>query len=38
MFDERPDFFAFQTAALRPGGHFVAVLTRPNSPPRTTPD
>ena len=25
--DERPDFFAFLTAALRSGGHFVAVLT-----------
>lgn len=27
LLDERPDFFAFLTAALRSGGHFVAVLT-----------
>ncbi len=27
LLDERPDFFAFLTAALRVGGHFVAVLT-----------
>lgn len=27
LLDERPDFFAFLTAALRTGGHFVAVLT-----------
>lgn len=27
LLDERPDFFAFLTAALRAGGHFVAVLT-----------
>jgi hypothetical protein len=25
--DEQPAFFAFLTAALRAGGHFVAVLT-----------
>jgi hypothetical protein len=30
LLDERPDFFAFLTAALRREGHFVAVarLTR----------
>lgn len=27
LLDERPDFFAFLSAALRAGGHFVAVLT-----------
>jgi hypothetical protein len=27
LLDERPDFFAFLTAALRHAGHFVAVLT-----------
>jgi hypothetical protein len=27
LLDERPDFFAFLTAALRAGGHFVAILT-----------
>jgi hypothetical protein len=27
LLDERPDFFSFLTAALRAGGHFVAVLT-----------
>lgn len=27
LLDERPDFFAFLTAALRGGGHYVAVLT-----------
>jgi hypothetical protein len=27
LLDERPDFFALLTAALRGGGHFVAVLT-----------
>jgi hypothetical protein len=27
LLDERPDFFAFLTAALRSAGHFVAVLT-----------
>jgi hypothetical protein len=27
LLDERPDFFAFLTAALRDAGHFVAVLT-----------
>src|SRR5262245_36765194 len=27
LLDERPDFFAFLTAALRGAGHFVAVLT-----------
>ncbi len=27
LLDERPDFFAFLTASLRAGGHFVAVLT-----------
>src|SRR3954465_7435631 len=27
LLDERPDFFAFLTAALRAAGHFVAVLT-----------
>jgi hypothetical protein len=27
LLDERPAFFAFLTAALRTGGHFVAVLT-----------
>lgn len=37
LLDERPDFFAFLTAALRAGGHFVAVLTYrdPASEPRT---
>jgi hypothetical protein len=27
LLDERPDFFSLLTAALRAGGHFVAVLT-----------
>src|SRR5437868_2823462 len=27
LLDEQPEFFAFLTAALRAGGHFVAVLT-----------
>ena len=27
LLDERPDFFAFLTTALRSAGHFVAVLT-----------
>jgi hypothetical protein len=27
LLDERPDFFAFLAAALRAGGHFVAILT-----------
>jgi hypothetical protein len=27
LLDERPDFFAFLSSALRAGGHFVAVLT-----------
>ena len=27
LLDERPDFSAFLTAALRSAGHFVAVLT-----------
>ncbi len=27
LLDERPDFFAFLTAALRQAGHFVAILT-----------
>jgi hypothetical protein len=27
LLDERPDFFAFLSTALRAGGHFVAVLT-----------
>lgn len=27
LLDERPDFFAFLTVALRATGHFVAVLT-----------
>src|SRR3954469_5163316 len=27
LLDERPDFLAFLTAALRAAGHFVAVLT-----------
>jgi hypothetical protein len=27
LLDERPDFFALLTTALRAGGHFVAVLT-----------
>src|SRR5262249_35689514 len=27
LLDEQPAFFAFLTAALRAGGHFVAVLT-----------
>src|SRR5262249_13234026 len=37
LLDERPDFFAFLTAALRSGGHFVAVLTYrdPDSRSRT---
>ena len=37
LLDERPDFFAFMTAALRGGGHFVAVLTYrdPDSKART---
>src|SRR5262249_8530089 len=37
LLDERPDFFAFLTAALRAGGHFVAVLTYrdPDSRART---
>ncbi len=37
VLDERPAFFAFLSAALRSGGHFVAVLTYrdPQSRPRT---
>src|SRR4051794_33703420 len=37
LLDERPEFFAFLTAALRAGRHFVAVLTYrdPESRPRT---
>src|SRR4051812_31034434 len=37
LLDERPDFFAFLTAALRSAGHFVAVLTYrdPASRPKT---
>src|SRR3954469_24935953 len=37
LLDERPDFFAFLTAALRAGSHFVAALTYrdPESRPRT---
>ena len=37
LLDERPDFFSFLTAALRAGGHFVAVLTYrdPESQART---
>ena len=37
LLDERPAFFSFLTAALRAGGHFVAVLTYrdPESRPRT---
>src|SRR3954466_3354290 len=37
LLDERPDFFSFLTAALRAGGHFVAVLTYrdPDSRART---
>jgi hypothetical protein len=37
LLDERPDFFAFLTAALRAAGHFVAVLTYrdPDSRART---
>ena len=27
LLDERPEFFAFLSAALRAGGHFVAILT-----------
>ncbi len=27
LLDERPDFFAFLTAALKAAGHFVAILT-----------
>src|SRR3712207_4086274 len=27
LLDERPDFFAFLTSALRADGHFVAILT-----------
>ena len=27
LLDERPDFFAFLSTALRAGGHFVAILT-----------
>jgi hypothetical protein len=27
LLDERPDFFAVLSAALRAGGHFVAILT-----------
>src|SRR4051812_43980617 len=30
LLDEQPAFFAFLTAALRDGGHFVAVLTYRN--------
>ena len=37
LLDERPDFFAFLSTALRAGGHFVAILTYrdPASRPRT---
>src|SRR5947209_931299 len=37
LLDERSDFFAFLTVALRAGGHFVAVLTyrHPDSRERT---
>lgn len=37
LLDERPEFFAFLTAALRAAGHFVAVLTYrdPASRPKT---
>jgi hypothetical protein len=37
LLDERPDFFAFLTVALRDGGHFVTVLTYrdPDSRSRT---
>ena len=37
LLDERPEFFAFLTAALRGQGHFVAILTYrdPESRPRT---
>jgi hypothetical protein len=37
LLDEQPAFFAFLTAALRDGGHFVAVLTYrdPDSRERT---
>jgi hypothetical protein len=37
LLDERPGFFAFLTAALRAGGHFVAILTYrdPDSRPGT---
>ena len=37
LLDERTDFFAFLTVALRTGGHFVAVLTYrdPDSRSRT---
>src|SRR5215813_2708011 len=37
LLDERPDFFAFLSTALRAGGHFVTVLTYrdPDSRERT---
>src|SRR4051812_30413243 len=35
LLDERPDFFSFLTAALRAGGHFVAVLTYRDPESRT---
>lgn len=37
LLDERPDFFAFLTTALRQAGHFVAILTYrdPDGRPRT---
>jgi hypothetical protein len=37
LLDERPDFFAFLSAALKAAGHFVAVLTHrdPESRVRT---
>jgi hypothetical protein len=37
LLDERPDFFAFLSAALRAGGHFIAILTYrdPSSRSRT---
>ena len=37
LLDERPDFFAFLTAALRGQGHFVAVLTYRNPESRPQP-
>jgi hypothetical protein len=35
LLDEQPAFFAFLTAALRSGGHFVAVLTYRDPDSRT---